>query len=116
MSRIKDAFIGDMLYEPRALARSSDPATSYAAAEKVKPKISHLEKMVYEAIVSAGPHGSTWNEISQRTGIDKASISPRFKPLRKKGLIEAKIAFYDTPRVDTRNGQTIWLATSTRGM
>ncbi len=113
MSGMKDHLLGDTPYEPRAFARNSDPATSHAAAKKVETKVSHLEKLVYEAIVSAGPHGATWNEISQRTGIDKASISPRFKPLRQKGFIQAKMEFNLslTHRSVIRNSQTVWIAT-----
>ena len=37
-----------------------------------------------------GRYGATWDELGESTGIDKASISPRFRPLMTKGLIAVR--------------------------
>jgi hypothetical protein len=81
----------DSLAHSRPLARHSDPITSHEAAESVEPHTTRLEKMVYLAIKSQGRYGATWDELHVLTGIDKASISPRLKPLRKRKLVRAKI-------------------------
>lgn len=99
--------LGDEPYQPSAFARSTDPGTSHAAARSVEPKVNAMEQRVAQAIIAAGDNGRTWDEIALDTGIDKATVSPRFKPLRKKNLIKAKVD-QDGKRV-TREGQTVWV-------
>lgn len=75
-----------------ALARKTDPETSHAAAKSLDDEhIARLEREVARAIQERGGRGATWDELHTLTGIDKASISPRFKPLRDKGIIEWRL-------------------------
>jgi hypothetical protein len=68
--------------------RWSDPDTSKAAAQSFSA--THLEAIVAGEIAMCGNDGATWWELHVRSGIPLASISPRFKPLRGKGIIKAK--------------------------
>jgi len=75
----------DDLFE--AYARRTDPETSHAAAASLNEEdVTRLENEVWLAI-DACLLGANWDELGSITGIDKASISPRFKPLREKGRI-----------------------------
>ena len=88
----------------RPLARTSDPDTSHAAADRVTPKVDGLESRVVEALRGMGRprSGLTCSEISAVTGIHERSVTPRMKPLRKKGLVWR--------RTEKRNGRTVWVA------
>ena len=66
-----------------AFARSSDPATSHEAAAGVNAN--SLEMTVVEALKELGP--STSFEAATHLDIHPWSISPRFRPLARKGLI-----------------------------
>lgn len=66
-----------------AAARSSDPATSHAAARRA-PVRGHC-KLILEAL-AAGPAGQT--EIAKRTGLTVAAVSKRLPELRRAGLVE----------------------------
>ena len=115
MGKMKDLF-GDEPIEPRAFSRHTDPPTSREAARSVDQQVPHLESMVHQAIKRRGHHGATWDELHDLTGIDKASISPRFKPLRRRKLIRAKTVLVDgTLRKVARpgksgRGQIVWIA------
>jgi len=75
----------------KAKSRRFDPRTSRAAARSVRDDtVTRLEGMIHKAIAKRGKKGATWDEVHRLTKIDKASISPRFKPMRDKGLIFAK--------------------------
>jgi hypothetical protein len=79
---------GDKEPDPKtdtdAYARSSDPKPSHEAAERVSATA--LESEVYKTL----RHDMlmTSLDVSRITGIPIWSISPRFKPLERKGLIE----------------------------
>ena len=73
----------------KAHARNTDPDTSHNAAASVDQHVAKLEMEVANAIKSR-KNGATWDELHRLTGIDKASISPRLKPLRRKKLIRAQ--------------------------
>jgi DNA-binding MarR family transcriptional regulator len=97
----------------RAYARNSDPSTSHAAAASVDDIVTRMEFAVREGIVRTGGRGATWDELHALTGIDKASISPRFKPLREKGLIQWRTG--EDGKVIKRSGhsgrgQIVWFA------
>jgi DNA-binding MarR family transcriptional regulator len=95
------------------LARRSDPDTSHDAARRIEPAVSSLEMRVVGALLDQilhhplpGDHdcpqsGLTVPEISAHTGIDKWSISPRMKPLERKGCVRRLS--------ERRNGATIWV-------
>lgn len=84
----------------RALARNSDPATSHRAAARVTHKVSKLESAVFR-VLKKSKIDLTVREISEISGIDKWSVSPRMVPLELKGLIE---------RADTRGRAICWRA------
>jgi DNA-binding transcriptional ArsR family regulator len=97
MSRMKDLF-GDNPYPaPAARSRHTDPDTSHAAARSIEADVPRMELLVLNDLVQRGDHGGTWNEVSESTGLDRATVSPRFKPLREKGLVEMR----------ERNGEVI---------
>ena len=110
-----------------AYARGGDPHTRHDAASSLSSDaVSHCETVVWQALKARGTHGATWDELHDLTGMDKATISPRFKPLREKGLIRRQV-IYDgdgktplvgasgRPRYQTRPGksgkaQIVWYA------
>ncbi len=66
--------------------RRSDPDTSYAAAQSLT---SWIETRVLEALATAGPNGLTSHETATILDLPLVSVSPRFAPLRRKGLVRA---------------------------
>jgi len=69
----------------RIPARTSDPETSILAAESIDP--TEREAEVLE-ILRAHPEGLTEAEVADRLPHrDRVSVSPRFRPLRRKGKI-----------------------------
>jgi len=68
--------------------RDTDPSTSHDAAEPIDTQ--RLEAVVLIAHMKIGEQGLTWDECAALTRIDKASVSPRFKPLMRKGLLKIK--------------------------
>lgn len=108
MGSMKD-LLGDTPYpeQQRAYARSTDLQTSHDAARRVEVVLTKLQKAVFDCIKARGATGATWNEISAITGIDKGSVSPRLKPLREKGLIQAKRNF--DGHVERREHQIVWV-------
>lgn len=65
-------------------AREGDPDTSVAAAASVNA--TYLEGLV-AAQAALHPEGITWDEAAEYIGIPRASVSPRFKPLRQQGRL-----------------------------
>lgn len=68
-----------------ATARGTDPSTSHEAAEHVKGTA--LEALVYNDLMK---HPGAWTaiEIAHRLNIHEWSISPRLKPLERKGEVD----------------------------
>lgn len=87
MGSMKDQ-LGDTLFDykppPAAYARATDPRTSHAAAASVN--VPEKELAVLRCL-AAMPSGGTVDEVTRRSGIDKVTVSPRFKPLLEKGFI-----------------------------
>jgi DNA-binding MarR family transcriptional regulator len=75
------------LFDPpgEAYARRDDPETSHEAAKKVDA--TKREKQAIDGLRGLGGEGNS-KEIAAFMGVDKWSISPRMKPLEKKGLVE----------------------------
>lgn len=71
------------LFSP-ALARRSDPSTSHNAAAKVS--VNEIAAQCLDAI-RAAPEGLTATEISERTGIERDTVSPRLPELVRARLI-----------------------------
>ena len=87
-------------------ARSSDPATSYAAAESIRASIPALEEAVLSALRTAGPTGLTTEQLADRMRMSLVTVSPRLAPLAVKGLVRQ-----DGRRMN-RSGRTaiVWVA------
>ena len=71
------------LFSP-ALARRSDPETSHEAAKAV-----HATDIATEilAVICSSTDGLTATEISERTGIERDTVSPRLPELVRARLI-----------------------------
>jgi DNA-binding MarR family transcriptional regulator len=65
-----------------ALARRTDPETSHEAAALV-----NVTKAEAKVLLALRRENGTWDEITARTGMRAGTVSPRFRPLREKGLI-----------------------------
>lgn len=87
------------------LARTTDPNTSYAAAASIDATV--LEGLVAKAVASQGPNGATWYELESLTGLARQTISPRFAPLCRKGII--KNSGTRRPGLTNRQ-QIVWIA------
>lgn len=81
---------GDLFVKSPPLARNTDPETSHAAARSFKGMVAEAEFSVLRIIVARGELGATWDEVHAALdeGFAKASISPRWRPLMDKELIE----------------------------
>ena len=71
--------------DDRGLARWSDPTTSHQAAAQVNVK--GLQQVAAEAHLKAGLRGLTGWELEQATGIRHDTITPRLRPLIRKGIL-----------------------------
>jgi len=75
-------------FTDHGLARKSDPETSHEAAKEVK--IGPLQIAVLRTLRASeqlDPPGLTMNQVVEISGRPNESITPRFRPLAKKGLI-----------------------------
>lgn len=68
-----------------AFARRSDPVTSVEAAKSVR--LSNLETKVLAALRSCRDAGATLDELMELTGLEKVTVSPRLRPLARKGFV-----------------------------
>ena len=87
----------------KALARSSDPQTSFDAAETVK--VSGLQADCLRAIRNA-PLGLTSEELAAVTGHSLVTVSPRLHGMMEMGLI------YRAGKRKNRSGcmAIVWMA------
>lgn len=79
----------DLFTQPsgQAWARSSDPSTAHEAANDQRgSKAARLSALVLNALKILGE--ATSKEVSDYLGEEYVSISPRFRPLANKGVIE----------------------------
>lgn len=85
-----------------AKARTSDPATSVGAAEKMNR--GGTTKKLCEAVLaylrSVSPVGATSSEIARHLGIGRDSVSPRMKGMESSGRIWRN--------GERRDGQAVW--------
>ena len=72
-----------------ARARRTDPETSHLAAAAMLPRLSENDRLICESIFTRD--GANMSDIMRDTGIQKVSVSPRFAPLRRAGLIHNRI-------------------------
>ena len=94
-----------MVNTNRGGVRDSDPWTSHVAASSIDA--SKLESMVYQVIWRYGKDGCISDQVRDDLHMDNNSVTPRFRPLTRKGLIidtgYARIAQSNRP-------QTVWVA------
>lgn len=80
---IREVLMHDQLHIFRdAPARNTDPETSHNAASKVDT--SKLEGAVHEALAK---RSMTAEEVADYLHLPLQSVSPRFRPLERKGFI-----------------------------
>lgn len=100
--------------KPTVFARGTDPETSHAAARSFEGLVADKELLVLRYIIASREKGATWDDVYNATGMTKASISPRFKPLMAKGFIEycpdGRGTFLKRPGLSGR-GQLVHYAT-----
>ena len=83
-----------------AFARATDPQTSHDAARTVD--VTLREAQALKGLSMLGGSGTS-RQVAEVVGVDKWSISPRFKPLEAKGRVR---------RTDERHqGQIVWALT-----
>ena len=61
--------------------------TSIDAGESIAPDLRRMRKKTYDAIAAAGAIGMTPIECSEKTGLERWTVQPRFTELKKLGLI-----------------------------
>ncbi len=77
----------DVFAQQDARARRKDPSTAKdAATEQRGSKAARLSALVLHALHARGP--STSKEIAEYLDEEYVSISPRFRPLERKQIIE----------------------------
>jgi hypothetical protein len=95
------------------IARRGDPHTSHEAAQKVLAN--RLNTLVFDHLKGVFPAGLTSFEVTDRTGEALISISPRFAPLERAGLIRRNTigvrdgkAIYETRIGEAGRPRIIW--------
>lgn len=94
MSGFKDQLLGDTLFDVHALARANDPKTSHDAADHVKARrLGEVLRVL--SLPRFIQMGATKDEVFEHLRatdptIERDTVSPRFKPLRKLGLVELR--------------------------
>lgn len=68
-----------------ALARNSDPSTSFEAAASVNT--TKLEGVILDKLKRYKTPGATTYELAEALGLSLVSVSPRMRPLATKRLI-----------------------------
>ena len=91
----------------QAFARGTDPDTSHLAAQSMEGKCQRIEGIVLEALKKRGDHGATTRELAALTGLDWGTVTPRMKPMEKKGFITD--SGHTRPGISNRQ-QIVWLA------
>lgn len=72
------------LFDPRNLARASDPQTSHEAAESARDFASGHCAVVLEALKQHGPSSKT--RLAQLTGLDGVAVARRLPELERAKL------------------------------
>jgi len=72
------------VFQTSAYARHSDPETSEEAAKSVRT--TDIEAIVLNALREFGPEGATSHDLVVQTGMEWQSVSPRMRPLIRKGF------------------------------
>jgi hypothetical protein len=108
----KDDYYGnrfdDLPLFDKAHARKTDPVTSHEAAEAITPLLNKVEQGIYDALCSFLPKGATSDEIVEASGIQYRTVTPRLKPMCKKGFV---VDSGEYKRGESGRRQIIWMAT-----
>ena len=91
----------------KAHARKTDPVTSHEAAEAITPLLNKVEQGIYDALCSFLPGGATSAEIVEASGIQYRTVTPRLKPMCKKGFV---VDSGEHKRGESGRRQIIWMA------
>ena len=91
-----------------ARARTEDPSTSHAAAEAVRGSVAAALESRIVSLLKDIQAGLTTHEIAFYLGVEYGSITPRMKPLAKKGLVFNSGSFR-VPNGRTKAG-IVWMA------
>ena len=91
----------------QAHARKTDPVTSHEAAKAITPSLNKIEQGIYDALCSFLPGGATSDEIVEASGIQYRTVTPRLKPMCKKGFV---VDSGEHKRGDSGRRQIIWMA------
>lgn len=70
-----------------AHARRDDPSTSHAAAKAVEGESATAMESAVLCALQINPQGLTTHEIVDFTAIEYGSVTPRIKPLVRKGWV-----------------------------
>jgi DNA-binding MarR family transcriptional regulator len=90
-------------YEP-AHARRSDPDTSHAAADSMDPtRLNKLQRKALVALVVCQGQGTN-DEIVELSGETWQTITPRMRPLERRGLVRRS----GERRARSGKMQTVW--------
>ncbi len=65
--------------------RRTDPATSRLAAQAVNAE--SVRQIIVAQLLKSGKDGLTSLDVADHTGIQRVTVSPRFRELEKTGLI-----------------------------
>lgn len=93
----------------RTLARTTDPQTSKAAAEKaVDTFVASHESKIFGAICDAGVLGATFKEIAKATNLDPVAVARRLGAMGKpeRGVIKRRVTPAGT--FESRDGCAVW--------
>lgn len=79
---------GTLAADARHLARGGDPETSHAAAARAKSIVGEHERLIFEAIKSAGDKGACSKEIARATGLTHVQVDRRLGAMGARGHIK----------------------------
>ena len=91
-----------------AYARVGDPGTAQDAAEFAAATMAQTEQRVYDYLKVMGTHGATVDEIAHAISIQTESVSPRMRPLERKGLVAETPMRRKLP--GKKVGRIVWVA------
>jgi len=70
-----------------AYARTTDPGTSHAAAQSIRGRDATVLELTVLSCLMGSKDGLTTHEIAERTGLEYGSVTPRIRPLIRKGMV-----------------------------
>lgn len=92
-----------------ALSRNSDPITSDEAADATD--VNRLEEICLRHI-RFWPDGCTSKQLADSTGLSLVTVSPRLKPLERKGKVYRDV---EKRKYQSTVACTVWRAVPTQG-